>query len=147
MDHRGGGEGSDIGPDDPIFFKSLVYSSVYGSRLFFSFINYLCLFVFFFQVMYGGRVIDDFDRRVVKTYMDEYMGDFIFDTFQPFHFYKNEEVDYFIPKPEKGTLLTDTDWKDPFLYLQKTSVLGFYSHFLTFHANPMHYPFRSSLPL
>ena len=52
--------------------------------------------------MYGGRVIDDFDRRVVKTYMDEYMGDFIFDTFQPFHFYKNEEVDYFIPKPEKG---------------------------------------------
>ena len=52
--------------------------------------------------MYGGRVIDDFDRRVVKTYMDEYMGDFIFDTFQPFHFYMGEEVDYFIPKPEKG---------------------------------------------
>ena len=44
------------------------------------------------QVMYGGRVIDDFDRRVVNTYMDEYMGDFIFDTFQPFHFYKNDEV-------------------------------------------------------
>lgn len=55
--------------------------------------------------MYGGRVIDDFDRRVVKTYMDEYMGDFIFDTFQPFHFYNNEEVDYFIPKPEKGAYL------------------------------------------
>jgi len=55
--------------------------------------------------MYGGRVIDDFDRRVVKTYMDEYMGDFIFDTFQPFHFYTNEEVDYFIPKPEKGEYL------------------------------------------
>ena len=52
--------------------------------------------------MYGGRVIDDFDRRVVQTYMDEYMGDFIFDTFQPFHFYNNEDVDYFIPKPEKG---------------------------------------------
>ncbi|EDO35852.1 predicted protein [Nematostella vectensis] len=50
------------------------------------------------EVMYGGRVIDDFDRRVVKTYMDEYMGDFIFDTFQPFHFYNNEEVDYCIPK-------------------------------------------------
>lgn len=85
-------------------------------------------------------MIDDFDRRVVKTYMDEYMGDFIFDTFQPFHFYKNEEVDYFIPKPEKGILLTDTDWKDPFLYLEKASVLGFYSHFLTFHANPLHFP-------
>ena len=29
--------------------------------------------------------------------MDEYMGDFIFDTFQPFHFYHNQEVDYYIP--------------------------------------------------
>lgn len=68
-------------------------------------LNSLLSFLFVPQVMYGGRVIDDFDRRVVKTYMDEYMGDFIFDTFQPFHFYKNEEVDYFIPKPEKGVYL------------------------------------------
>jgi dynein heavy chain len=28
--------------------------------------------------------------------MDEYMGDFIFDTFQPFHFYKNDEVCWII---------------------------------------------------
>ena len=52
--------------------------------------------------MYGGRVIDDFDRRVVNTYMDEYMGDFIFDTFQPFHFYHDEKVDYFIPRPPQN---------------------------------------------
>ena len=50
--------------------------------------------------MYGGRVIDGFDRRVVATYMGEYMGDFIFDTFQPFHFYHDEKVDYFIPRPQ-----------------------------------------------
>ncbi|XP_076108254.1 dynein axonemal heavy chain 10-like isoform X2 [Mytilus galloprovincialis] len=50
------------------------------------------------EVMYGGRAIDDFDRRVLRTYMDEYMGDFIFDTFQPFHFYVNENVDYRIPE-------------------------------------------------
>ena len=48
--------------------------------------------------MYGGRAIDNFDRRVLNTYMDEYMGDFIFDTFQPFHFYHNEDVDYKIPE-------------------------------------------------
>jgi len=49
------------------------------------------------EVMYGGRVIDDYDRRIVNTYMDEYMGDFLFDAFQPFHFYVDETVDYRIP--------------------------------------------------
>ncbi|XP_060518939.1 LOW QUALITY PROTEIN: dynein axonemal heavy chain 10 [Cylas formicarius] len=49
------------------------------------------------EVMYGGRVIDDYDRRVVKTYMDEYMGEFLFDPFQPFHFYRDERVDYVLP--------------------------------------------------
>lgn len=49
------------------------------------------------EVMYGGRAIDDFDRRILNTYMDEYMGDFLFDTFQPFHFYRNNDVSYHIP--------------------------------------------------
>lgn len=49
------------------------------------------------QVMYGGRVIDSYDRRVSYTYMDEYFGDFLFDEFQPFHFYKDDTVDYVIP--------------------------------------------------
>lgn len=48
--------------------------------------------------MYGGRVIDDFDRRIVQVYMEEYMGDFLFDTFQPFHFYQDTNVDYIIPE-------------------------------------------------
>ena len=55
---------------------------------------------FLLQVMYGGRAIDDFDRRILRTYMDEYMGDFIFDSFQPFHFYQDETVDYCIPEVE-----------------------------------------------
>lgn len=57
----------------------------------------ICCSPRFFQVMYGGRVIDDFDRRIVRVYMDEYMGDFLFDTFQPFHFYRDENADYRIP--------------------------------------------------
>lgn len=47
--------------------------------------------------MYGGRAIDDFDRRVLRTYMNEYMGDFIFDTFQPFYFHRTHDVAYYIP--------------------------------------------------
>merc|ERR1719446_1771802 len=49
------------------------------------------------EVMYGGRVTDNCDRRVVETYMQEYLGDFLFDTFQPFHFYADDHVDYCIP--------------------------------------------------
>lgn len=44
--------------------------------------------------MYGGRVIDSFDRRILIIYMDEYLGDFIFDIFQSFYFFWNKEVDY-----------------------------------------------------
>ncbi|KAI8420260.1 hypothetical protein MSG28_008800 [Choristoneura fumiferana] len=51
----------------------------------------------FGEVMYGGRVIDDYDRRVVGTYMEEYMGEFLFDKFQPFHFYHDSVFDYVIP--------------------------------------------------
>lgn len=54
--------------------------------------------------MYGGRAIDSFDRRILTIYMDEYLGDFIFDTFQVFHFYKNDKVDYKIPQ---GTVKDD----------------------------------------
>ena len=34
--------------------------------------------------------------------MDEYLGDFLFDTFQPFHFFQNEEVDYVVPPYGRG---------------------------------------------
>lgn len=49
------------------------------------------------EVMYGGRVIDEYDRRILKTYMNEYFGDFIFDTYQPFCFYSYKHFQYSIP--------------------------------------------------
>ncbi|XP_075882096.1 dynein axonemal heavy chain 10-like isoform X2 [Nelusetta ayraudi] len=49
------------------------------------------------EVMYGGRAIDSFDRRILSVYMDEYFGDFIFYTFRRFNFYGNKDVDYKIP--------------------------------------------------
>lgn len=46
------------------------------------------------EAMYGGRVSDSYDRRILITYLDEYLGDFLFDTFQPFFFYRNDSVEY-----------------------------------------------------
>lgn len=57
--------------------------------------------------MYGGRIIDSFDRRISKVYMDEYFGDFLFDSFQPFHFYQDEGVDYVIPQVEDHSEFLD----------------------------------------
>jgi len=51
------------------------------------------------EAMYGGRVTDDYDRRVMMTYLDEYMGDFIFDTNQKFFFSK---CGYEYAIPESG---------------------------------------------
>ncbi|TMW57276.1 hypothetical protein Poli38472_003201 [Pythium oligandrum] len=38
------------------------------------------------DAMYGGRVSDDYDRRILTTYLSEYMGDFLFDDCQRFYF-------------------------------------------------------------
>ncbi|KAJ2996626.1 Dynein heavy chain 10, axonemal [Globomyces sp. JEL0801] len=49
------------------------------------------------ETIYGGRVTDDYDRRVLMCYLEEYLGDFIFDTFQPFFFFSNGTVQYKVP--------------------------------------------------
>lgn len=36
---------------------------------------------------------DSFDQRVLTTYLEEYFGDFLFDTFQPFSFYVGRDGD------------------------------------------------------
>ena len=48
------------------------------------------------EAMYGGRVTDDFDRRVLNTYLKEYVGDFIFDSNQTYYFSRSGD-DYKIP--------------------------------------------------
>lgn len=50
------------------------------------------------EAMYGGRVTDSFDRRVIVTYLDEYMGDFLFDKNRDFYFACTDEHNYDIPK-------------------------------------------------
>ncbi|NXF29028.1 DYH10 protein, partial [Nyctibius bracteatus] len=78
------------------------------------------------EVMYGGRATDSFDRRILTVYMDEYLGDFIFDTFQEFHFYKDDKVDYKIPE---GTVKDDFVEAIEFLPLSNTpEVLGLHAN-------------------
>jgi dynein heavy chain len=50
------------------------------------------------EAMYGGRVTDDYDRRVLVTYLDEYMGDFLFDKNREFFYAKSDEYNYGVPK-------------------------------------------------
>jgi len=49
------------------------------------------------EAMYGGRVTDDLDRRVLITYLDEYMGDFLFDKNKEFFFACTKEFNYPLP--------------------------------------------------
>ncbi|KAH8871924.1 Dynein heavy chain 10, axonemal [Schistosoma japonicum] len=77
------------------------------------------------EVMYGGRAIDEYDRRILRTYMDEYFGDFIFDTFQPFHFYSCEHFQYSIPSYIESLPLTNT----PEVYgLHPNAEIGYYTN-------------------
>jgi dynein heavy chain len=50
------------------------------------------------EAMYGGRVTDSFDRRVLITYLEEYMGDFLFDSYQAFFFAQTDRFDYKVPE-------------------------------------------------
>ncbi|KAF8069431.1 DHC1 [Scenedesmus sp. PABB004] len=43
------------------------------------------------EAMYGGRVSDSFDRRVLGTYLEEYLGDFLFDAHTPFHLHVSRD--------------------------------------------------------
>lgn len=49
------------------------------------------------DAMYGGRVSDNLDRRVLVTYLEEYMGDFLFDDCQKFYF-STAGFDYTLPE-------------------------------------------------
>ncbi|XP_078791125.1 dynein axonemal heavy chain 10 isoform X3 [Oryzias latipes] len=85
------------------------------------------------EVVYGGRAIDSFDRRILKVYMDEYFGDFLFSPFQHFHFFRNKDVGYKIPPPGRKHVYTDEIEKMPLITtpevagLPSTVEIGYYT--------------------
>lgn len=94
-----------LGPDDQIPWSSLKY--LIG------------------EAMYGGRVVDDFDRRTMLTYLDEYMGDFIFDKNQKFYFSK-EGFEYTIPEDGPKDMYLKTLSELPSIY--SPEVIGLHSN-------------------
>ena len=74
------------------------------------------------EAMYGGRVSDSFDRRVLTTYLDEYLGDFVFDEFQPFFFFNSPQISYSVP--EHGPKNVYTAGIDSFPIVQTPEVFG-----------------------
>ena len=49
------------------------------------------------DAMYGGRVTDDYDRRILVTYISEFMGDFLFDKNNLYYFAHTREFNYDLP--------------------------------------------------
>jgi dynein heavy chain len=59
--------------------------------------------------MYGGRVSDSFDRRVLTTYLEEYLGDFLFDAHCPFSLFSDGRgLDISVPK--RGAREVGSGW-------------------------------------
>jgi dynein heavy chain len=75
--------------------------------------------------MYGGRVTDNNDRRVLMTYLTEYLGDFIFDTNQKF-FFSRAGADYAVP-PEEGHEAT-LEWIDEIPLFTAPGVFGLHAN-------------------
>jgi len=73
------------------------------------------------EAMYGGRVSDGLDRRVLITYCEEYMGDFLFDDCQKFYFSRAGH-DYELP--EWGGLESYTNMVETLPLVNGPAVFG-----------------------
>jgi dynein heavy chain len=73
------------------------------------------------DAMYGGRVSDDMDRRILKTYLEEYMGDFLFDDCQKFSF---SRVGFDYELPPLGELENYTGMIETLPLLNSPGVFG-----------------------
>uniref|UniRef100_A0A7S2K9S5 AAA+ ATPase domain-containing protein n=1 Tax=Leptocylindrus danicus TaxID=163516 RepID=A0A7S2K9S5_9STRA len=77
------------------------------------------------DAMYGGRVSDDMDRRVLTTYVNEYIGDFLFDENYQF-FFSRDGFDYTLPQYSAGETAIDIakDYVESLPLTNSPSVFG-----------------------
>jgi len=86
------------------------------------------------EAMYGGRVTDDLDRRVLNCYLKEYLGEFIFDTNQKFLFAETQTAQYVIPEEETFDLTLD--FIDTIPMFTPPGVFGLHSNAeITYYSN------------
>jgi len=87
------------------------------------------------EAMYGGRVTDDCDRRVMTSYLLEYMGNFIFDSNQKFYF-SHMGNDYEIPGEEIQTSEQTMEFIDAIPLVTPPGVFGLHSNAeITYYTN------------
>jgi dynein heavy chain len=77
------------------------------------------------EAMYGGRVTDNKDRRVLMTYLEEYFGDFIFDSNQRFFFSQSGD-DYVVPNED--TFELTLEYIDGIALFTAPGVFGLHSN-------------------
>lgn len=77
------------------------------------------------DAMYGGRVTDNYDRRVLQCYLNEYMGDFLFDDSNKFSF-SHAGFDYAMPEP--GPLDVYKDAVEELPLLNPPGVFGLHAN-------------------
>jgi len=70
-------------------------------------------------------VTDDLDRRTLITYLQEYLGDFIFDANQTFYF-SRQGADYLIP--EKDDMEQTLEFIDEISLFTAPGVFGLHSN-------------------
>ena len=75
------------------------------------------------DAMYGGRVCDDMDRRILSTYLDEYMGDFLFEKTSSF-FFSQEGHKYILPNDENRSIESYEELIDQFPLWNSPAVFG-----------------------
>lgn len=86
------------------------------------------------EAMYGGRVTDNFDRRIVTCYLLEYLGEFIFDSNATFLFAKMPEWEYLIPNEE--TIEQTIEFIDKIPLFTPPQVFGLHSNAeITYYTN------------
>jgi dynein heavy chain len=79
------------------------------------------------EAMYGGRVSDSFDRRILKTYLEEYLGDFLFDPYHPFAFFTGSEGTVY-KVPDAGPKENYTSYIDSLPLVQTPEVFGLHAN-------------------